>query len=318
MADKLPVKANFTGADVTSLGEFADGDTVPVASGGTGAATAAGARANLGAQTLNATLTAISDGTLGAFSHRNKIINGNFAINQRGYVSAAATAVGQYTFDRWKVTATSGITFSTTANKTTVTIPAGQTIQQVIEGLNLQSGTYVLSWEGTAQGRVGAGAYGASGAVTASITGGTATTIEFNAGTVTNVQYEPGSVAQSFEHRHIGTELALCKWYGEKITFVTGLSLATGLCDSATAAIYAFPFTEKRAIPTITFATAASDFTARVKGGSVVAGTEITAANLHATGAIIVLTVASGLIAGEATTLRAASASASIFIDAEL
>ena len=56
MADKLPVKANFTGADVTSLGEFADGDTVPVASGGTGAATAAGARANLGAQPLNATL----------------------------------------------------------------------------------------------------------------------------------------------------------------------------------------------------------------------------------------------------------------------
>lgn len=251
MADKLPVKANFTGADVTSLGEFATGDTVPVASGGTGAATAADARANLGAQTLNATLTAISDGTLGAFSHRNKIINGNFAINQRGYVSDAATAVGQYTFDRWKVTATSGITFSTTENKTTVTIPAGQTIQQVIEGLNLQSGTYVLSWEGTAQGRVGAGAYGASGAVTASITGGTATTIEFNAGTVTNVQYEPGSVAQSFEHRLIGTELDLCKRYGRPWG-----ATAKGIWIKTTTARIAEQLdTPMRAAPTVTLTT---------------------------------------------------------------
>lgn len=66
MADKLPVKANFTGADVTSLGEFATGDTVPVASGGTGAATAADARANLGAQTLDATLTALAGLATGA------------------------------------------------------------------------------------------------------------------------------------------------------------------------------------------------------------------------------------------------------------
>ena len=36
MADKIPVKAVFTGADVTALGEYATGDTIPVASGGTG------------------------------------------------------------------------------------------------------------------------------------------------------------------------------------------------------------------------------------------------------------------------------------------
>ena len=52
MADKIPLKANFTGADVTSLGEFAASDTVPVANGGTGAATAAGALTNLGAAAL--------------------------------------------------------------------------------------------------------------------------------------------------------------------------------------------------------------------------------------------------------------------------
>ena len=36
MADKIPLKANLTGGAATSLGEFATGDTVPVANGGTG------------------------------------------------------------------------------------------------------------------------------------------------------------------------------------------------------------------------------------------------------------------------------------------
>jgi hypothetical protein len=151
----------------------------------------------------------------GGFDFRNKIINGNPRINQRGYVSGAATTAGQYTLDRWKVTGTGGITFSTTNNKTTITIPSGQTIQQVIEGLNLDTGTYVLSWEGTAQGRVNSGSYGTSGAVTASVTGGTNTTIEFNAGTVTSIQFEQGTVVTSFERRDIGRELMMCQRYYE-------------------------------------------------------------------------------------------------------
>lgn len=158
---------------------------------------------------------------------RNKIINGAFAVNQRSYVSGAATTAGQYTLDRWKVTGTGGITFSTTANKTTVTIPSGQTLQQVIEGLNLQTGTYVLSWEGTAQGRIAGGSYGASGAVTASITGGTNTTIEFNSGTVANVQLELGTIATPFEHRPYGAELALCERYYQIRSFILTVSNST-------------------------------------------------------------------------------------------
>jgi len=128
-------------------------------------------------------------------------------------VSGDATTAGQYTLDRWKVTGTGGITFSTTNNVTTVTIPSGQTLQQVIEGVNLQSGTHVLSWSGTAQGRIDGGAYGASGAVTATAVGGTNMTVEFNTGTVSLAQLEEGSLASRFEQRLIGVELALCQRY---------------------------------------------------------------------------------------------------------
>lgn len=146
---------------------------------------------------------------------RNLIINGGFGINQRVYVSGAAVGANLYAHDRWKMAASGDTyTFSTTANKTTVTIPAGKVLRQVVEGLNLQTGTYVLSWEGTAQGKIGAGAYGATG-ITGSITGGVDTTIEFGPGTVSNVQLEWGTRASPFERRFVGLELQLCQRYYE-------------------------------------------------------------------------------------------------------
>ena len=48
MTAKIPLKANFTGSDVTSLGEFVSTDSIAVAHGGTGGVTAAEARTNLG------------------------------------------------------------------------------------------------------------------------------------------------------------------------------------------------------------------------------------------------------------------------------
>jgi len=47
MAAKTPIKATFTGSDVTGLAEFTAADFIPISDGGTGAVTEADARTNL-------------------------------------------------------------------------------------------------------------------------------------------------------------------------------------------------------------------------------------------------------------------------------
>jgi len=184
------------------------------------------------------------------FSFRNKLINGGFNINQRAYVSGAAVGTNLYGLDRWKMEAsTDTFTFSTTANKTTVTIPAGKVLRQVIEGLNLQTGTYTLSWEGTAQGKIGAGSLSASG-VTGSITGGTDTTIEFGPGTVANAQLEFGTIPTAFEQRPISVELAMCLRYYEIINIFAKLDAILGAANISAGLSAPFKVV-KRATPTL-------------------------------------------------------------------
>lgn len=158
--------------------------------------------------TLPASFTSLNGGPLAGF--RQKLINATFAINQRGISGTVTLAAGAYGHDRWKAGASGcTYTFSTTNNVTTLTISAGS-LQQVIEGVNLDTGTYCLSWSGTATGKIAAGSYSASG-VTASVTGGTNTTIEFSTGTLSRPQFEPGTVGTPAELRP--DELLLCQKY---------------------------------------------------------------------------------------------------------
>lgn len=179
---------------------------------------------------------------------KNIINNGGFSINQRVYISGTAVGTGLYGHDRWKMAA-SGDTysFSTASNKTTVTIGAGKVLQQVVEGLNLQSGTYTLSWEGTAQGKIGAGALSASG-VTGSITGGTNTTIEFGPGTLANVQLEFGTVATPFEFCKYSAEIILCQRYFQLINGTFSGFAASAASGEISVPLYSF----MRATPTMT------------------------------------------------------------------
>lgn len=213
--------------------------------------------ASLGTAAYANLIASLSDNTAGrvltAGAHnlgvgqfaKNKLINGNFAVNQRVVAGTVVLAAGVYGHDRWKAGASGcTYTFATSLGVTTITITAGS-LQQVIEGGDLFSAVHTLSWAGTAQGKIGAGSYSASG-ITSSVTGGANLTIEFNTGTVSKVQLEVGSVATPFEHRPYGQELALCQRYYWKIADL-GIGVASiagdGFCLK-------FPVT-MRATPTM-------------------------------------------------------------------
>ena len=158
---------------------------------------------------------------------RNRIINGNFNVNQRGYVSGTATSgANQYTLDRWRVvTSGQNLTFAPSGNGNVVTAPAGG-IEQVIEGANIEGGSYTISWTGTATCTINGAAATNGGSYV--LTAGSNQTVKFAGGTLSKVQLEPGTSASPFEHRPIHLELEACQRYYEFGSFTMDVYCSGG------------------------------------------------------------------------------------------
>jgi hypothetical protein len=185
---------------------------------------------------------------------QNAIINGAFEINQRAYASAANLASGAYGFDRWKSTFTNTtLTYTSAPAGQLVTINSGGSIEQVVERANLPAGTYTLSWEGTATGRIyNTGAtppsYAAS-PITVTLDGLANVEVEFTATGATKtlgyVKLESGTIAGPFR-RNANTlqgELAACQRYYFQSSPGTGFAyLAVGQAGSTTAANFMSTF----------------------------------------------------------------------------
>jgi hypothetical protein len=219
---------------------------------------------------LAATPTAVKsayDLANSAKTQTNLLINSNFAINQRGYVSAANLASGAYGFDRWKSNYTNTtLTFTASTQGQSLTINAGGGLQQVIEQGLVPAGTYTLSWTGTATGRVyNSGATPPSYA-TSPITftaDGTANVItEFTASggtkTISKVQFNLGTnVAWSLATPTLESELSACQRYYQapSITpstlMIYGASSSGGFAGNAYSN-FTFPV-RMRTTPTLTF-----------------------------------------------------------------
>ena len=200
-------------------------------------------------------VSTINGGPTGA---KNAIINGNFGINQRGVSGTVTLSAGVYGHDRWKAGASGcTYTFATSNNVTTIDISAGSLIQ-VIEGINLESGTYTLSWTGTAQGKIGAGSFGNSG-ITGAAVGGTNLNIEFGTGTVSLVQFELGTVVTPFERRQFGQELALCQRYLPAFRPTSMDPLGIGFCPNTTLIDVIVNFQVPARVPTTGITTSAAN-----------------------------------------------------------
>ena len=237
---------------------------------------------------------------------RNLLINGNLAINQRGYVSGAAVgAANTYTLDRWRVvTSGQNLAFTASGNGSSMTAPAGG-VEQVIEGANIGGGTYVLGWTGTATATVN-GTARANGA-TFTLPANTNATVRLIGGTASLVQLEPGGTVTPFEHRPYGMELALCQRYLPVTYGKPGTSLsAVGQCVGTTTAYFVLPFSvAPRAVPTgITLGGAASTYSiSNNVGGNVTLISLSYEAPTNSSAGVLSAVTAGSLVAGNATYL---------------
>jgi hypothetical protein len=167
-----------------------------------------------------------------ALAGRNRIINGQGRVNQRGYVTGTATTgANEYTLDRWRVvTSGQSLTFTGSAAVRTMTAPAGG-CEQVIEGANIEGGTYIINWTGTATCQVD-GVSRAKGA-TFTLTVNTNATVRFTGGTFTDVQLELGTTATVFERLPLSDEQLRCQRYFYAAS--VGSSAARLYADAGTA-----------------------------------------------------------------------------------
>jgi hypothetical protein len=203
-------------ADFEVFGQAVDSSMADLLGGTTGQVLAKNSNTN-----MDFVWTSVSSPTV---INPNLVINGNFTINQRGYVSAANLASGEYGFDRWKSNFTNTtLTFTSAPAGQTVTINSGGGLQQIVEQANVPAGTYVLSFTGTATGRIyNSGAtppsYAAS-PINFTADGLANVVVEFTAtgGTKTlgEVKLEEGSSATGYNYSGgtIQGELAACQRY---------------------------------------------------------------------------------------------------------
>lgn len=214
---------------VTSDDANAIQNTIVDAKGDLIGATAADTPARLAVGTNGQVLTADSTAATGlvwatpASAAVNLLLNSNFAINQRAYVSAANLASGSYGFDRWKSNYTNTtLTFTASTQGQSLTINAGGGLQQVIEQGLVPAGTYTLSWTGTATARVynsgGTPPSYAASPVTFTADGAANVVVEFTAvsttKTVSKVQFNAGTgTTWSLATPTLQSELSACQRY---------------------------------------------------------------------------------------------------------
>ena len=157
---------------------------------------------------------------------RNKLVNGDLRVNQRGYVSGAALAAGVYGLDRWKSTTSASSMAPTAAPSGSVIalFGAGSSFAQVVERVNLMAITYTLSWAGDVTGRIyksgsGAPAY-ANSPIVFVCDALTDVVVEFtgvsSGKTLALAQLEPGSVATPFESLPLAIQTLMCQRYFQR------------------------------------------------------------------------------------------------------
>lgn len=247
---------------------------------------------------------------VGAISYRNKILNGAFRTNRRGYVSGTALAAGVpatsvgYGHDGWRAGAGGGTyTFAQMKSATQITITAG-TMITAMEDADIDQTLMILSWTGTAMARIGVNGAAPSGSYAASpiliaCTAGQQVSAEFGVGTLGTVQAENGAARTPMEWVSQQQQDTRCQRYLPSMVSANGTNspVCYAYANSATqaTAIWNFPV-KARVAPTGLLGRSSADFTVNYSVGvSACTGFAFSAASYD--GMQINCTVASSLTA---------------------
>jgi hypothetical protein len=243
----------------------------------------------------------------------NLLLNSNFALNQRGYVSAANLSSGTYGFDRWKSNYTNTtLTFTASTQGQSLEINASGGLQQIIEQGLVPAGTYTLSWTGTATARVynegGTPPSYAASPVTFTADGAANVVVEFTAvsttKTVSKVQFNAGTnTTWALATPTLQTERAACQRYYYRNTAITSTEIGTAIGRSSTVTdcVINFPV-QLRSNPS--FVDFGGTFSLTDPGVAAFTCTTLTFVHASTLTAFIRPTTASGLSQGKSYTLN--------------
>lgn len=260
----------------------------------------------------------------------NRIVNGTFRTNQRGYASGAALAIGAWAHDRWRAVNATSYTFTADATHgQAITLASGGILKQPIERANMPAGDYTAALDGTAQLRLYlAGSTPpafATGPVTVTVDGSADVILEVQATggtrTVSNVRVYPGTADPGYQPATIGDELRAClRYYYRFIGTAYGAVVGNGFQATTTTALVALPLpVPMRAAPTLAVATglAWSDRVAFEVGATIALG--ITSARPYNTADLrITLASAQGAAYRAGSLFVNSGGTAALALDAEM
>lgn len=248
-------------------------------------------------------------------TEQNILINPEFNNNQRAWVSGTnLAAVSDYCVDRWCAgTANSAPTLS----GSTLTIPSGDTIKQIVEDVNIPNGDYTLSWEGTAQVSIDGGSAQDS-PHTFTVSSGTHVEIEFTPGTVYRPFLKSGENQRAWAKKHESLETMLCRRYYLRFNFGEQYAFyGAGVWSGTTAAWIFLQLPVKMRIAGALEISSAADF--RIYYGTSYVTPSAIAGTRADENVFPLLVTASGGTDGNGAMLRGDSGTAHyIAIDAEL
>ena len=183
-------------------------------------------------------------------------------------------------------------------------------------GLQLMFGLGAgATYSGTAGAWNSTNSYTATGAV--SVVGTNGATFY-----ITGVQLEQGIVATPFERRNYGVEFSMCQRYYFQIGGTSSQALPTGQASAATTAYIpiVFPVTMRTAPSGSNFSVSANSdwYMVNAAVNSALTWTASSMSTADVQTALLLITVASGLVAGNASFAQAANTSARIKFSAEL